>query len=144
MSRRAKRKQRETLTRRLKANSNSPVLIFYTCHRNWFTKSLAMSAPELALCCGQLAAINGGGHVAKLNALGLDSSVAPNKFVVVIFQPPGMRKVLYLKLSMSRSRSVRRRVNPRSPLTEMRLVRAEPVASKLRTRLRVISPLKVS
>src|SRR5260370_36866094 len=103
-----------------------------------------MSAPELALCCGQVAAVNGGGQVAGLNTLGLDSSVAPNKFVVVKFQPPGMRKLLYLKLSMSRSRSVMRRVNPRSPLTEIRLGRAEPVAWKLRTRLRRISPLKVS
>src|SRR5216684_2759709 len=127
-------------TRRVKSYSASIVFTFSYCLRKTFRRSLTMSAGELALCCGQVAAVNGGGQVAGLNWFGLESSVAPKSDTVVRFHAPGIRKFSKRKVSVKRSRSVARMETPKSAVAEMRCVKEFPVVAKSRWRVRVIRP----
>src|SRR5579859_5697862 len=79
-----------------------------------------MSAPELALCCGQVAAVNGGGHVARSNKFGVLSKVAPKRLPLSRFQVPGMRKLENRKPSTRRNLSVTCTVTPKSAFAAIR------------------------
>jgi hypothetical protein len=54
--------------------------------------STAISAGELVLCWGQVAAVNGAGQVAKEYKIGAVSSRVPKSEVSSKSQMPGMRK----------------------------------------------------
>src|SRR6476646_9990521 len=130
--------------RLVKSYSRRKVFDVRFCPRKSLRLSTIKSAEELALCCGHVAAVNGGGHVAALNTLGFDNRVAPKRFAVTRLQFPGMRKPSYRNMSTMRNLSVTRIVAPKSAAREIRCARAPPVREKLRTRLRVIRPLNNS
>src|ERR1700757_2535759 len=107
----------------------------WSWRRNSVSWLLTMSAAEPETCCGQVAAVNGGGQVAGLNTLGLDNNVAPKRLDVSNNQPPGMRKLAQRKLSTRRRRSLTWTVTPKSAVAVMRRAVDAPVASKARWRV---------
>src|SRR5882757_8410038 len=101
------------------------------------------SGEELAVCCGQVAAVKGGGQVAGSNTLGAVSMSGANTLPVARFQIPGMRKLEKRKLSIARNLLVRLTVAPKSALPTIRCELEGPSIRLPRKRLRP-RPLKLS
>src|ERR1700757_1260431 len=130
--------------RRVKSYSTSKVLSFEFWPRKSQRWSWVRSAPELALCCGQVAAVKGGGQVATLKTLGLERRVAPKSWVVLRSQLAGIRKFEKRKLSTRRSFSLTCTVTPRSELPTTRFEFEGPLIRPTRSRVRVARPAKSS